>query len=115
MPTLTPVVESTETLAPVTEGVETLAPVSEGTETLTPLDDLVHEPDVVFPGLLPSTTLYPDGPLTCGSTPCDPELLCGYIDNPVYPDDNEVIPGVEGLTLAVVSEGGETLTLLAED
>lgn len=98
MPALTPVTEVAETLGVLTEGSENLSAVSEGAETITPLSELVDESTThigFFPGSVLQTEPYP------------------FPSSTSYPGDTVVV-GTQGLSLAAVAEGSETLTPLAE-
>lgn len=98
MPTLTPLSEGNETLGALAEGSEALTLLAEGSETLGPLEELTDQSTThfgFFPGLVLQTAPYP------------------FPSSTSYPGDT-VVTGGQGLNLALLAEGSETLTALAE-
>lgn len=86
MPSLTPVVETSESLAPIAEGSESLAALAESTESLVALTELTNEVTPALPALYPSPNTYPSAALTYPSlgTPEVPGLglaLTGLVDD----------------------------------
>lgn len=85
MPSLTPVVETSESLAPIAEGSESLAALAESTESLVALAE-AFEVTPALPALYPSPNTYPSAALTYPSlgTPEVPGLglaLTGLVDD----------------------------------
>lgn len=85
MPSLTPVVETSESLAPIAEGSESLAALAESTESLVALTEF-NEVTPALPALYPSPNTYPSAALTYPSlgTPEVPGLglaLTGLVDD----------------------------------